>query len=166
MCNIKDILLLIGVNYLMPKWKMENNCINLFVVYPAHWLAVMLYIRDMLSSNLGQNTGYHGWRLWFSSVSTGKCRDNTSIRTWPLPVTAFPIHHSTIILAFDTIYLWLYSPLLGLGRLFSFLTLYTVGRNPWKGEQPVARPLPKQRHRINAYRHPCLEWDSNPRPQC
>jgi hypothetical protein len=22
------------------------------------------------------------------------------------------------------------------------------------------------KHRINAYRHPCLEWDSNPRSQC
>jgi hypothetical protein len=39
------------------------------------------------------------------------------------------------------IYLWLYSPLLGLGRSFSFLTFYTVGRAPWTGDQPVIRPL-------------------------
>jgi hypothetical protein len=26
--------------------------------------------------------------------------------------------------------------------LFSFLILYTVGRTPWTGDQPVARPLP------------------------
>jgi hypothetical protein len=26
----------------------------------------------------------------------------------------------------------------GLGRFFSFLILYTVGRNPWPGDQPVA----------------------------
>jgi hypothetical protein len=32
------------------------------------------------------------------------------------------------------------------------------------GDQPVARPLPM--HRINVHRHPCLEWDSNPRSQC
>jgi hypothetical protein len=32
------------------------------------------------------------------------------------------------------------------------------------GDQPVARPSPTQR--INAHRHPFLEWDSNPRPQC
>jgi hypothetical protein len=25
---------------------------------------------------------------------------------------------------------------------FSFLILYTVGRTPWTGDQPVARPLP------------------------
>jgi hypothetical protein len=37
--------------------------------------------------------------------------------------------------------LWLYSPLY-LGRLFSFLILYTVGRTPWTGGQPVVRPLP------------------------
>jgi hypothetical protein len=29
--------------------------------------------------------------------------------------------------------------------LFSFLTLYTVGRTPWMGDQPVARPLPTHR---------------------
>jgi hypothetical protein len=43
------------------------------------------------------------------------------------------------------IYLWLYSPLLGLGRFFSFLIFYTVGRSPWTGDQPVARPLPAHR---------------------
>jgi hypothetical protein len=42
-------------------------------------------------------------------------------------------------------YLWLCSPLLDLGRFFSFLTLRTVGRTPWTGDQPVARPLPTHR---------------------
>jgi hypothetical protein len=41
--------------------------------------------------------------------------------------------------------LLLYSPLLGLGRFFSFLILYTVGTIPWTGDQPVARPLPIHR---------------------
>jgi hypothetical protein len=45
--------------------------------------------------------------------------------------------------------LWLYSPLLGLCRFFSFLILYTVGSTPWTGDQPDARPLPT--HRINAH---------------
>jgi hypothetical protein len=39
------------------------------------------------------------------------------------------------------IYLWLCSPLLDHGRFFSLLILYTVGRTPWTGDQPVARPL-------------------------
>jgi hypothetical protein len=60
--------------------------------------------------------------------------------------------------------------LLDLGRFFSFLIFYTVGRTPWKGDQPVSRPLPthtgQHKHRTNAYRHPCLKWDSNPRSQC
>jgi hypothetical protein len=43
-----------------------------------------------------------------------------------------------------SILLWLYSPLLGLGRFFSFLILYTVGRTAWTEDQ-VARPLPTQR---------------------
>jgi hypothetical protein len=38
--------------------------------------------------------------------------------------------------------LWLYSPLLDLCRFFSFLIFYTVGRIPWTGDHPVARPLP------------------------
>jgi hypothetical protein len=38
----------------------------------------------------------------------------------------------------------LYSPL-DLGRLFSFLTLYAVGRTPWTRDQPIAKPLPTQR---------------------
>jgi hypothetical protein len=36
-------------------------------------------------------------------------------------------------------------------RFFSFLILYTVGRTPWTGDQPVARPLPT--HRINSDIH-------------
>jgi hypothetical protein len=51
--------------------------------------------------------------------------------------------------------------------LFSFLILYTVGRTPSMRDQPVARPLPTQRtqkqNTFTQYRHPCLEWDSNPR---
>jgi hypothetical protein len=67
--------------------------------------------------------------------------------------------------------LWLYNPLLGLGRVFSFLILHTVGRTPWTGDQPVARPLPvyrgtKTQNKCTQYRYPCLEWDSNPPSDC
>jgi hypothetical protein len=31
---------------------------------------------------------------------------------------------------------------LDIGSGFRFLILYTVGRTPWTGDQPVARPLP------------------------
>jgi hypothetical protein len=37
-----------------------------------------------------------------------------------------------------------YSTLSDLGRFFSFVILYTVGRTPWTGDRPVARPLPRQ----------------------
>jgi hypothetical protein len=40
---------------------------------------------------------------------------------------------------------WLYSPLLNLGHFFSFLILFTVGRTPMTGDQPVARPPPIHR---------------------
>jgi hypothetical protein len=35
--------------------------------------------------------------------------------------------------------------LLDLGRFLSFLILYTCGRTPWTGGQPVTRPLPTHR---------------------
>jgi hypothetical protein len=44
-----------------------------------------------------------------------------------------------------SIYLWLYSPLLDIGRFFSFLIFYTVGRASWTGDKPVSRPLPAHR---------------------
>jgi hypothetical protein len=40
-----------------------------------------------------------------------------------------------------SIYLWLYSSLLDLGRFFSFLNLHTVGRTHLTRDQPVARSL-------------------------
>jgi hypothetical protein len=40
-----------------------------------------------------------------------------------------------------SICLWLYNPC-GPWLLFQFLNLYTVGRTPWRGINPVARPLP------------------------
>jgi hypothetical protein len=44
-------------------------------------------------------------------------------------------------------YLWLYSPMLDLGCFLSFLILYTVGRTPWTGDQPVARTTQTQNKR-------------------
>jgi hypothetical protein len=41
--------------------------------------------------------------------------------------------------------LLLYSPLLGLGHFYSFSFPYTLRKNPWKENQPVARPLPTRR---------------------
>jgi hypothetical protein len=35
--------------------------------------------------------------------------------------------------------------LVDLGHFFSCLILYTVGRTPWTGDQPVTRPLPTHR---------------------
>jgi hypothetical protein len=36
-------------------------------------------------------------------------------------------------------------PFVGPWPLFSFLILCTIGRTPWTGDQPVARPLPIHR---------------------
>jgi hypothetical protein len=43
------------------------------------------------------------------------------------------IYHSIYV---STAILW------DLGRFFTFLIFYTIGSNPWTGDQLVARPLP------------------------
>jgi hypothetical protein len=76
----------------------------------------------------------------------------------------FRVYQSVISLfIYLSIYLSIYPTvlLLDLGRFFQFFNpTHTVGRTAWKRDQPVTRPLPT--HRINAHRHPFLEWDSNP----
>jgi hypothetical protein len=39
----------------------------------------------------------------------------------------------TTTIIYLSIYLWLYSLLLGLGRFFNFLIFYTAGKTPWGG---------------------------------
>jgi hypothetical protein len=58
---------------------------------------------------------------------------------------------------------------LSLSMALQFLNLYIVGRTPWTGDQSVARPLPTHgttQTQNKLHRHPCLEWNSNPRSQC
>jgi hypothetical protein len=66
-----------------------------------------------------------------------------------------------------SIYLLLYRPY-GTWLFLQFLNLYTVWRTPWMGvSQSQGRCLNTEQHknRLNAHRHPWLEWDSNPRSQ-
>jgi hypothetical protein len=64
-------------------------------------------------------------------------------RSEPPPISLFLLVIHDYFLT--SISLWLYSPLLDLGRFFIFLILYTLGRTPWTGDQPVARPLSTHR---------------------
>jgi hypothetical protein len=82
----------------------------------------------------------------------------------PLIWAACPVHLTLLhLLGLSTGLCWTLAA-------FSFSwSFYTVGRTPWTGDQPVARPLLyTEQHRINAHRHrhPCLKWDSNPWSQC
>jgi hypothetical protein len=71
--------------------------------------------------------------------------------------------HGALVL----VLLLLYGPLLGLGPFFSFLILYTVGLlGGGSARCKAATYTQNNTNRINAYRHPWLEWDSNPRSQC
>jgi hypothetical protein len=58
-----------------------------------------------------------------------------------------PLPSMELILSVYTLLsLWLYSPLLGVGRFFSFWIFYTVGRTLWTRNQ-----LQNNKHRINAH---------------
>jgi hypothetical protein len=50
-----------------------------------------------------------------------------------------------LLIGYTFIHLWLYRPLLGPDRFFSFVILYTVSRTPLTGDQRAARPLPTHR---------------------
>jgi hypothetical protein len=43
--------------------------------------------------------------------------------------------------------------LFDLGSFFSFLILYTVGRTPWTGDQPVTKPLPTRKTTQTQHTH-------------
>jgi hypothetical protein len=71
-----------------------------------------------------------------------------------------------------SIYLSIYgstAPFLNFGRFsisWSFtqsIGLLELGISPSKGRYLHTG---QHKHRINIHRHPCLEWDSNPRQQC
>jgi hypothetical protein len=52
---------------------------------------------------------------------------------------------------------------------WTLIIFYTVGRTPWTGDQPLQDLYlytEQHKHRMNGHIHPCLEWDSNQRPQC
>jgi hypothetical protein len=64
--------------------------------------AVRLYtcIREVPGTNLSGNILYHDWGTWtFSSVSSRKCQDFTSIMPRPVPSKTLTIHHSPVVLS-------------------------------------------------------------------
>jgi hypothetical protein len=90
--------------------------------------------------------------LWWTKRHWGRFSQSTSVSIakssfhqflhhnhpgWPqCRVDSIGLPHYTYL----SIYLWLYSPLFGLGRFLSFLIFYTAGSIP-----SVARPLPAHR---------------------
>jgi hypothetical protein len=64
------------------------------------------------------------------------------------------INHTTIDVTMIGCSIYGSTALVDLGRFCSFLILYTVGRTPWRGVQPVKRSPPT--HRTNADKHQCF----------
>jgi hypothetical protein len=100
-------------------------------------MELQLFTQDIWARRLGIIWGLS----WISSVPPHKCQD----RNWSEDTTA-PFHSVYNPLLTNPVYLCLYSPLLEILAAFSVSwSFYTVGRTPWTGDQPVARPLPAYR---------------------
>jgi hypothetical protein len=83
---------------------------------------------------------FYGWNVWRYMFIRGI---HLQIQTVSQP---------RILQSEESVYLSIYISiygstvlLLNLGRFFSFLIPYTVGRTSWTGDQPVERPLPTHR---------------------
>jgi hypothetical protein len=80
------------------------------------------------------------WLCW--QISTQLHRLKLNARWFIVYLNLFKFNLISVLF-----FLWLYSPILGLGRLhetFRFISISrsrTVGRTPWTGDQLVARPL-------------------------
>jgi hypothetical protein len=87
----------------------------------------------LIHSRLCHSTPSYSTSTWskFHLISTSFTGERGSTRTYPL-----------------------YSPLLGPDLFFSFVIFFhTDGRTSWKGDQPVARPLPSHRTALTHNKH-------------
>jgi hypothetical protein len=67
--------------------------------------------------------------------------DNHGIINLSVCLSAYLPTYLSICLPIYPIHPSIYRPFVGPWPLFSFLMFYTVGKTPWTGDQPVARPL-------------------------
>jgi hypothetical protein len=79
-------------------------------------------------------------QLSIPNITNGKSYSTGNLQLFaPLPS---PLREDTYT---DAPSIYRSTALVKLGRFFQILSLYTVGSTPWKGDQPVARPLPTPR---------------------
>jgi hypothetical protein len=95
--------------------------------------------------------------------------------TWPIQGPIYIVHKFCYLSIYLSIYLSVClsiygsTVLVGLGRFFSFLMhtqsvgLLGRGISPSQGRYLHTE---QHKHRINAHRYSCLEWNSNPWSQC
>jgi hypothetical protein len=83
---------------------------------------------------------FFGLHIYFKTEAVYSCETSVDVyRTrW-----CYISEYTTLHLLVKSVYGC--TALVDLGRCFSLLIIYTVGRTPWTGEQPVARPLPTHR---------------------
>jgi hypothetical protein len=162
------------------EWRSYNDIIvyNARIEQAVTAIIIQTRIREELGSDPDRDTCYPEiFSCFFQPPQT-----NIEIRSLPLPYKLFQIHQlpyqssvyivclSVCLSVRPSIYLSIYgcTVLVDLGHFFSFL-IYTqsVGLLGWGISPSQDRYLQTEqhKHKINAQRHPHLEWDSNPRSQ-
>jgi hypothetical protein len=120
-----------------PLWLLVINRVSLCET-GTRWVDFSFYQKN----ETGYRTASNRSNDWWNSLPRPKWwRDAFPQRLRCLSVY-LSIYLSIYLSVHPSIYLWLLSPLLGLGRFFSFLILCTVGRTSWTGDQPFASSLP------------------------
>jgi hypothetical protein len=120
-----------------------NEFIQLFhspsLLYSSHYLRVAIVNSVQRTQSVGYAFVFHERITNFKTLNSENGFNQRPHTTSCSPPSA----SLTVFKIF--IYVWLYSPLLELGRFFSSSILYKVGRTPWTGDQPDSRPLPTHR---------------------
>jgi hypothetical protein len=137
---------------------MSKNIIFV-LMYHRHKLFDLIHYKSFKIQNLNFRNSFNYFRSYVSfylSHFTHGSAFFAIIRCVKIVCEIAALHiHSSVVL----------QPFVGPWTLLQFCNpIHTVGRTPWTGDQPVARPL--LTHRIDAHRHSCLKLDSKPRPQC
>jgi hypothetical protein len=141
---------------------------------------VIVYGKAIIRVNVHENLKSHSYRSWcatlllfnpedwsnFSEISVNY--QPTQHHTLEDSFLFFLVHPSVICVCLVHLSMAL-QPSVGPWPLFSFLILRQLVRLlGWEisPSQGLYLYTEQHKHRINANRHPCLEWDSNPRSQC
>jgi hypothetical protein len=107
------------------------DCLWVPTQHPIKWIPGALYLDAKRRKHEGNHELVYEWRCVSQPIHLNNMVHIKHMESLNLSLPLF-------------LFVWLYSPL-DLSCYFCFLILYTIGRTPWTGDQPVARLIPTHR---------------------